>query len=414
MHKKTIAIIAPAVVPLPIKIDAPKFISINDVSYPLKAQCSASSTEGDRALLMAEQLSELSDYEVILFVPDLHFPGLENIDVSSLKFSIKKYNYKNTIHTWSEELDRKLKQCDFVIVQTKSNVAWLNCAVLPKTVNVIVDGYESPLLTMPATLLNQHKIKRTNIWKNILSNYNDLLLRSNCVLYDNDRQKSFYEGHFFAIGKLSWRAFKFAPLLQLSYSINRKSSVVRNTKTESLKYLFFDYLYPWYNYPELLKFFETSSMELDLLGYPPAFYKVDIESVNYYINNTDNIRMVPDSSSVNLKDYDGVICFSHNWLDEYYIPRYQAIRALAQNVPVLINDNSALFADLPEKSHHIFPIHSVADINAITKSDLYYYETLADKENTKSDIVYRARDLDQYTELKHYIRMFSDKESAHE
>lgn len=348
--KKTIAIISPDAVPLTLKPSAPKYIKEGDTEYPIKDKCCKSTSPGIRAWETARVLSQDANNDVTLFIPDLNFPGLENIDMQGINFNLKKYNYKNTICDWSEELDRKLKTCDFVIVQATVGAGFKNCAVLPRSVNLIVDGWVPFMAELPCALLNNHKLKREHAWTKVTSYYNDLLMRANCVLYANDRQRYYYEGQFFSLGKLGWKAFKFSPLLKVPYGVTPHKSSYKQQNTSKLKLLWFGSIYPWYQIAPLFDAVGNNpNIELDFMGARhPRYTRLYDTIFKDYFENIDkypNIRVSTDyveNQAELFSSYDAGIVLAHNWLEEKYAHRVRILEMMSYGLPVITNMGNVL------------------------------------------------------------------------
>ena len=350
MKKKIIAVISPDAVPLTLTSNAPKFIKEGDTEYPIRDKCCRSTSPGIRAWETAKALASNSDTIVTLFVPDLNFPGLENIDFTDINFEIKKYNYKSSMYDWSEELDRKLKLCDFVFVQGTVGAAFKNCAVLPRNVNLIVDAWVPFPAELPCALLNNHKLKREMSYTRSMHYYDDLLKRANCILYANDRQRYFYEGYLFSLGKLSWKAFKFSPLLKVPYGVASHDSIHRTDSTHKLKLLFWGSIYPWQSVEPLFDAVSKNpNIELDFAGTKhPRYHRLYDTVFKDYFTNIDqypNIRVSTEyveNKKELFSQYDFAVNIGQSFIEERYSHRVRSLESMSHNLRVIMNMGNVL------------------------------------------------------------------------
>ena len=88
-------------------------------------------------LVGTDILSKIDNFEVTLFIPDINCPPKEAFDLTGINFQINPYNLKTVSTGWSEELDRKLKNYNFVIVQSSDGIAFTNCSVLPQEMQIL-------------------------------------------------------------------------------------------------------------------------------------------------------------------------------------------------------------------------------------------------------------------------------------
>jgi hypothetical protein len=378
---KKITILSPDAVPLPLKEDHPEKIKEGSKEFNLKDKCSRVTAPGKRSWRFAEHLSKNSDFEVTLLVPNINFPGHEFIDDTQISFKIKPYNYKAANWEWSEELDGILKHSDFVVLQTTSGTGFQNCAVLPRSVNVILDGWIPFLAELPCVLLSYHRIYRKVNWtKKFLPQYKDVLQRANCILYANTRQHYHYEGQLFMIEKLDWTAFKFSPLLKIPYGIDDVERIKQKPKNGNLSLLWYGPVYPWYN-PEILmdKLAGEENIKIDFVGIVHPRYKRIYN--NHYKRFFDAIREVSNMSIVEnycdntpelFKNDDAGIVISRNWIEEIYSNRCRIIDMAANGLPVIINEGNTLYEDFSFMHNTLLPISTQRikeDIHDIAEMD---------------------------------------------
>lgn len=353
---KKIAIISPDTVPLPLKENYPTTINEDGKDYPIEDKCTRITALGKRSWKFAEHLSKHNDFDVTLLVPNLNSPAKEFIDFDKVNFTINTYNFKSANWNWSEELDRKLLKFDFVIIQSTTGTGFQNCAVLPKKINVILDGWIPFLAEIPCVLLTYNRMFRKIFWaKTLIPQYQDLLRRANCILYANNRQLSYYEGQSFMIQKLDWSSFKFSPLLKIPYGVDRSPIIKRNEDVDDkLKLLWYGPVYPWY-YPEILikEFKHSKNVNIDFVGIKHPRYKriYDTHFKNYFneIKDSNNLNVVEeycDNSLELFPNYDIGIILARNWLEEKYSHRCRILEMASCGFPVIINEGNALFDEL--------------------------------------------------------------------
>ena len=356
---KKISILSPDTVPLSLTKNAPVSIIEDGKEYSILDKCTRSTGLGNRAWKMAEILSKDPDFQVTLFVPDLNFPGSEYINISGVKFKIRSYNFKAALWNWSEELDRKLKGEDFVIVQSTVGTGFLNCAVLPPHVNVILDGYIPILAELPCALLGYSSVYKKTFWNRFMDQYTQLLKRADCVLYANDNQQYYYEGQLFSLGRLNWSAYQFSPLHKVPFGIDfietSTARVCLNKTTNSLKLLWVGTVYPWYNPEVLIKQMEDlDNVSIDFVGIVHPRYKKSYYAYfsKFFERASDyhNINVIENYQEIDYNDYDAGIILAHDWLEEKYSVRSRVLDMLANRLPVLINRGNPLFTEIDGKS----------------------------------------------------------------
>jgi len=372
-----VSIISPDTVPLPLKDNPPEFITENGKEFRLKDKYLRTTGLGKRAWGLAETLSKESDFEVTLLIPDLNSPKGDLIDRSKLTFEIEQYNFKAAAWNWSEELDKKLLKADFVIVQSATGAGFKNCAVLPGNINVIVDGFVPIFAELPCTILGNSSISRKVFWESFRSQYLNLITRANCVLYATDRQYYYYEGQFFSIDKLNWKAFKFSPLLKVPLGVDIVDKVVKDTASTRLKLLWFGPIYPWYRPEKILEIAaDLQSTDIDFIGVKHPrygniynnFFKKFFESNPSPYNVTVTEEFCDDPVEL-YKHYDAGIVFARDWLEEKYSVRGRILDMISHGLPVIINENNSLFNELRYIQDSIYPT------NAQTlKRDIQRYE----------------------------------------
>lgn len=345
---------APDAVPLPLKNNHPQNIQEGSREYNLEDKCSRVTAPGKRSWRFAQHLSKNSDFNITLLVPNLNFPGDENIDYTGINFKIKPYNYKTANWEWSEELDGILKKSDFVIMQTTSGTGFQNCAVLPRSVNVIVDGWIPFLAELPCVLLNYHRIYRKINWtKKFLPQYRDVMQRANCVLYANTRQQYHYEGQFFMIEKLDWTAFKFSPLLKVPYGIDPESQIKQKERDDKFSILWYGPVYPWY-YPEKIieDLSDLDNINIDFVGLVHPRYRRIYN--NHYrkifdrIETIENMSIVEDYCDDNtglFEKYDMGIVLAKDWIEEIYSHRCRILDMVSRGFPVILNKGNSIYEE---------------------------------------------------------------------
>lgn len=353
---KKISIISPDTVPLDLTDACPNIIIEDGREYPVKDKCTRSTGLGKRAWEMAGVLSKNKDFQVTLFVPDINYPGKDNVDTSDIHFRIRPYNFKAATWNWSEELDRKLKHEDFVIIQSASGTGFLNCSVLPYSVNVILDGHVPILAELPCSLLGYSSIYKKTFWNRFFHQYTQLVRRADCILYANDNQYHYYEGQLFTLNKLDWSAYQFSPLHKVPFGVNVPENYEVPEKEENghLKLLWFGSIYPWYNPEAILTVVEgMNNVSIDFIGIVHPRYKKSY--YNYFKKFFDRIGSSPNITVIEeyeenredlYKDYDAGIILAQDWLEEKYSVRNRVLDMLAHKLPVFINKGNPMFHEL--------------------------------------------------------------------
>jgi hypothetical protein len=411
---KKIAIISPDTIPIQLTKDAPELITFHNKTYSIKDKCTRATSFGLRCWNIAEILSKDPEFLVTVFVPNINFPGRENIDFSKIRFDIQPYGLDAATWEWSEELDRKLIQqgFSFVIVQLSYGVGFLNCSVLPNSVNVIVDGYSPILAELPCALIGKQNVFKKIQWKRFYDQYVSLLQRANCILYSNDSQAAYYEGQLFTLGKLDWRAYQFSPLLKVPYGIDINSIEEKETSSSIFKLLWYGSFKSWY-YPEkLLEIAESNpNISIDFIGasHPRnnksyfAYFKKFF--TNQKLTNVSIIEDYQDDVSSIYKEYDAGILLSRDWAEEKYSVRVRLLDMLSNGLPVLTNKTNPLFYELYNLKDSIYPL-SLENID----SDIKKYYEIKQSVTVSPDSLKYLQDNFNWTNviepLKNYIKIF--------
>jgi len=373
---KRISILSPDTVPLTLTSNAPTTIVEDKYEYSIEDKCTRPTGLGTRAWSIAQELSKFEDFKVTLFVPDINFPGQNCIDKTGLNFEIQSYNLKASTWNWSEELNRKFKSEDFVIIQTASGVGFLNGAELSTRTNLIVDGYVPIFPELPCSLLGKSSSYKKTFWNRFSHQYINLIKRSNCILYANDRQSYYYEGQLFSLGKLDWSAFQFAPLMKVPYGVSIPETVQRTTNTSKvLKLLWYGPIYPWYNPNSILsEVSDYDDISIDFVAvvhprYKKSYYSFfekffrkfeDVANVNVFENYDDNRLDL-------YSQYDAGIILAKEWLEDKYSVRGRVLDMISNGLPVFLNKSNALFHELSDLNDSIYPIEKDNLIQNLTK-----------------------------------------------
>lgn len=410
---KKIAIIAPDTIPILLTKSAPEFISISNKKYSLKDKCTRANSSGIRCWNIANILSKDPDFLVTVFVPSINFPGRENIDFSSIKFDIQPYDLDSAIWNWSEELDRKLvkQEFNFVIVQSSYGVGFLNCSVLPYSINVILDGYSPILAELPCALIRKQNVFKKVYWKRFYEQYIALLQRANCILYANDSQASYYEGQLFSLGKLDWRAYQFSPLLKIPYGIDKNNKEDFKENASTFKLLWYGSFKSWY-YPEKLVeiALKIPNISIDFIGIIPPRNNKSYYSYfkKFFTNhNLKNVSVIEEyqDTKIDYNDYDAGILLSRDWMEEKYSVRARLLDMLSHGLPVLTNKTNPLFYELYKITDSLYPI-SIETI----ESDLNKYISIKNTIKVSDDSFKYIQDTFSWDvvlePLKNYIKIF--------
>jgi len=374
---KKITIVSPETVPLPLKEGFPEKMKEGNKEFFTKDKCIRTTAPGKRSWKFAKYLSQFEDFEVTLLIPNLNMPDKEYIDDTDINFDIKSYNFKSACWEWSEELDRKLIKSDFVIVQSTTGAGFQNASVLPKSVNLILDGWVPFLAELPCVLLNYNRMYRKIFWtKKFMPQYQDLLKRANCVLYANSRQRYYYEGQMYMIQKLDWSSFKFSPMHKIPYGVDKVEKVQKKENNpDILKLLWYGPVYPWYSPETLLKELKNNKeIQIDFVGVEHPRYKKVYDS--YFkkffdeIKDSENIRVIEeycDDSLELFSNYDAGIILARDWLEEQYSHRCRILEMVSSGFPVIINKGNSLYEEFDFLRDYLHPVSSNSIVNDLLK-----------------------------------------------
>lgn len=386
---KKIAILSPETVPLTLLSNAPSSIQENNKTFDIKNKCTRVTATGKRSWKIAEFLSKEKDFEVTLLIPDINFPKHEYIDNTNINFKLKSYNYKAATWEWSEELDEILLNFDFAIIQTTAGVGFSNFSILPRSVNVIVDGWIPMLPEFSCSLTLSKRIFRKIMWKKFMGQYSDLIRRSNCVLYGNERQYYYYEGQFYMIDKLDWSSYKFSPLLKVPYGIDINPLREKLYNGTNLKLLWYGATYPWYNPEQLIDVLESNkNISIDFVGLKhPRFNKISNSNFKKYYDkletcgNATIIEEYNDNPAELFKHYDAGVLLANEWLEEKYSHRCRVMEMISHGLPVIMNSYNALYQENDFLRTAIYPINTYSikeDIDDLcqNKKDIFINEDI--------------------------------------
>jgi hypothetical protein len=364
---KTISIIAPDAVPLPLKAGVLASLPEKEKEIFISKYLDANPA-GIRAWKFAEILSE--KFDVTLLVPDVNLPekGKDVIDYSGIKFNIDCYNYRVSSWNWTQELDRKLKKANFVIIQSNSGSGIQNCSILPGTVNLIVDGWNVLPLELSGNLLTHSKISRKVFWQKAMGQYTDLVRRANCLLIANDKQHYFYEGFFYGIDKLNCGAFQFSPVLKVPYGVDSfNPDLTKKKKSDALRLLWYGSIAPWENPECLIKDLAGyDNISVDFLNVrnirQPKAYNTYFKTFFDRIPDISNMQVIERetvSPQEIIENYDYGINLSRNWLYESYVHKPRLFEMLSWKLPIITNKADSVYNEFEFLRNYIEPVHTL-------------------------------------------------------
>jgi len=340
---KSVAIISPDSVPLPILAEAPETIIQDEKEVSLRDKCSRATSLGMRAWRIAEQLSK--HFKVTVFIPNINFPDKSYIDTSKLFCDIDIYDYEICKECLEPRLQKKLIEFNVVIIQNNSGTAFWNCAFMPERIKVILDGWTILPVELPLSLLGYEESYKKKIWEDITSKYHALVKRANCILYNLDSHRYYYEGVLLTVKNGGWNSIKRSNLIRLTFGVDKNEKIKKNTGTDKLKLLWYGPAYPWYN-PELLiqAVSEIDTIELDFYAvkhprFSGSYYRL-FESIFDSVNSP-NIRVNLDYQDNHWKlypNYDAGIILSKGDLESLFSLRIRAIDMMSYGLPILSND----------------------------------------------------------------------------
>jgi hypothetical protein len=319
-----------------------------------------------RSLKFVEYLSKEKDLDIILLMPSKE--GCRDLIYS---YKVDFYSFSAAYYDWSEELDNKLMTFDFVIVQTESGAGFNNCSVLPRKVNVIVDGWIPMVAKLPVKLLTKHKIQRKFYWEKFMPQYQNLLKRSNCLLCANDKQRYFYEGQFFMIGKLGWNAFKFSPIHKIPFGCDFTSKMEMRSK-DKIKLLWYGDVNHYQIIEELIDFIaKKPRFELDILSTTKE--KSLVSRVEYKIKDIVNVKMITAEKNIEgmFGKYTAGIYIANNWIDDEYTYNNNMMEMLSHGLPVITKDTVDKFTEYNSVINDgLYILSNINDLNNISTGTL--------------------------------------------
>jgi len=325
---ESIAVISPDTVPLTLK----------EGNDSLKEKCSFATSLGVRSWKLAEKLSER--FSVTLFIPDLNFPGKQNIDLSGVYFDIAEYSYNS-----SPSFYKELESYDVVLVQSNSQPVFKNCLSLDRKVHLIVDGWTIPQLELPLALIRYPEDERSSYWNNFMSEYKSLIQRSDCILYNAPAHYYYYEALLFQFGKSDWRTIDKSNLIQCTFGMEYNKKINRK-RDDILRLLWYGPVYPWYDPKTLIDAVSSlTGVSLDFYairhprfsGYYDEYYKPLFESIK-----SPNIRYFLDYKERHWElysQYDAGILLTRNQLVSQFSMNVRTFDMLSYGFPVLSNEN---------------------------------------------------------------------------
>jgi len=343
---KTIAVISTSTVPF--QLDQNNLSKLTqEEQEEVRHLYSYANASGIRSWNIALQLSQQKDFGVTLFVPDLYY-NKEFVYTRQLPFSIQTYSLKAARGLWSEELDRKLKKFNVVILPTHNLVGMLNGAVLPYDINLIVDGWNFIPSEEPCNLLGFSRVYKKIAWDRFIQQHVPLLKRANCVLYALDSQRFGYEGQFFMIEKLDWKAFQFSTLLKVPFGVDKTTTVTRKPlgSSSALNLVWLGEIKPWY-YPEFLFSLDQKDLSSVYITFLHAFspnnkkiftnyFSKYFESIegnkNFFIDNR-YVTSLPET----LSEFDASIVLTKPWIINNYALYVRILTLISYGIPVICN-----------------------------------------------------------------------------
>lgn len=343
---------------MPIIKDAPEILVYKERTFSLRDKCCRATGLGTRAWKMAGQLSK--HFKVTLFIPDINFPGFQYTDKLSLFCEVESYDYEASLNCLEPSLQKKLTDYDVIIVQSNSGAAFSNCINLPKKHTLIIDGWVILPIELSSALLGYAEGYKKKVWEDIMVKYYALMERGDCVLYNADPHRFYYEGLFFHVGKSDWNSVDRSNLIRVSFGVDRNEKIKRATGTSRLKLLWYGPVYPWYDPETLIKAVsEVDTVELDFYAirhprFSNSYYRL-YESVFKSIEcSRISINLDYQDNHWNLyKNYDAGIILSKEGLESMFSVRTRAIDMISYGFPVLSNDEYPFGKDIDlEKSIH--------------------------------------------------------------
>src|SRR5271157_4286342 len=344
-----IAILSPDAIRLPLVANAPEYKEENGKLFLLKDKCSRATAIGQRVEYFANILSE--DFDVTVLVPDLNYPGRENIDAPKLKFKTLSYDWFAANWKYSKDLADILSEFDVVIIPTTTGTGFKNVSNLSKNKLVIADGWVPFLVEFPCALLSYDDDQiRSQHWNKGVPQYMELMRRVDLILYANDTQGHFYEGLSMCLGKLNYNSYKSLPIMKVPYGVENKYPTIETKRSGATRLIWYGSIYPWYNpFPLAEAIKNSKTISVDFIGLEhPRFKKLHKNKYKEIFEEYDGIRFTTeynDNQSSMLYEYDAGIIIAQNWLENKYSNRCRIFDMISHGLPVIMNEGSPLFKE---------------------------------------------------------------------
>jgi len=302
------------------------------------------------------------NFKVTLFIPDINFPGFQYIDKSGLFCEVEAYDYEASLNCLEPSLQKKLTDYDVIIVQSNSGAAFLNCINLPKKHTLIIDGWVILPIELSSALLGYAEEYKKKVWEDLMVKYYALMKRGDCILYNADPHRFYYEGLFFHVGKSDWNSVDRSNLIRVSFGVDHNEKIKRATGTSRLKLLWYGPVYPWYDPETLIKAVsELDAVELDFYAirhprfsnsyyrlYESVFKSIECSRISINLDYRDNHWNL-------YKNYDAGIILSKEGLESMFSVRTRAIDMISYGFPVLSNDAYPFGKDV-DLENSIYPL----------------------------------------------------------
>lgn len=336
--KKKVCILSPDAIKLPLTDNAPEYKYEGELAFNLKEKCCNATALGRRAQRFAEFLSK--HFNVTLLIPDLNYPGKEFINTNNINYTIDSYSWSAANWEYSEELHKKLINFDVIIIQTTTGTGFKNCAELPKDIRVICDAWVPFPVEFPWALQSYTDDSiRQLYWTRGMDQYKKLMKRADCIIYANNRQKSFYDGFFMFECSKQKDALTPFTMIKIPLGMDENDFKVDNF-TKDVKLLWWGPIYPWYDAEILLEGIkDVFGVTLTFSGVEhPRFKKLFTNKYKDILNKYNNIT-ISTSFTDNLvelfNNFDFGIILGKNSLENFYSHRCRIVDMLSCGLPVI-------------------------------------------------------------------------------
>lgn len=375
-----IVIISPDAVRLSLIPSAPEIKIENGKEFNLREKCVRATALGQRSEIFARYLSNFHD--VTLLIPDLNFPGNEYINYKMHPYKIDTYNWNASCWKKNDDLNNKLKDYDYVILQSTTGSGFENVSELSNNIKVIVDGWVPFPVEFACAIMESNESEK--IWNTGIKSYEKLVDRADCILYANDSQYSFYVGMLTRTNKFNNCSYVDVPLLKVPYGFQNKIRIPNLSLSQKLRLVWYGPIYPWYDPEPVFEVAEKLQdiLTVDFIGAEhPRFKQMFNNKYKDLLNKNSNIirwdRNYSEEPQTISDRYDAGIILGKPWIENKFSNRCRIIDMISYGMPVITNTENPLLQEYPLnlRIHGVNSSTIVDDLKSLCKSSKLFSTT---------------------------------------